>query len=106
GIFAPILYASPNQVTAVVPYGVAGDNVQVVGQYQSLITLTTSVPLTATAPAFFTADSSGKGQAAAVNQDNLSNSPSHPAPIASVITLYATGEGQTSPSGIDGKLGS
>lgn len=106
GIFAPILYASPGQVSAVVPYGVSGENVQVVGQYQSLITLTTSVPLTATAPAFFTADSSGKGQAAAVNQDNLSNSPSHPAPIGSVITLYATGEGQTSPSGIDGKLGS
>jgi uncharacterized protein (TIGR03437 family) len=31
------------------------------------------------------------------------NGPSTPAPIGSVISLFATGEGQTSPQGVDGK---
>jgi uncharacterized protein (TIGR03437 family) len=50
-------------------------------------------------------DSTGKGQAAAVNQDGSINSASHPAPIGSYVSLFATGEGQTSPSGVDGKPG-
>jgi uncharacterized protein (TIGR03437 family) len=104
GTFGPVLYASATQVTAVVPYGVSGSPVQVVVQYQSRIVLTASAPLAATAPALFTADSSGKGQALAINQDGSANGTSHPAPPGSTLTLYATGEGQTSPPGIDGKL--
>jgi uncharacterized protein (TIGR03437 family) len=106
GIFAPILYASAGQITAIVPYGVSGSNVQVVAAYQSLITLSTSVALAPSAPALLTADASGHGQAAAVNASGQANNASHPAPIGSVITLYGTGEGQTSPAGMDGKLGS
>jgi uncharacterized protein (TIGR03437 family) len=45
------------------------------------------------APALFTSDASGKGQAAAINQDNTVNGPSNPAPIGSVVALYATGGG-------------
>lgn len=106
GIFAPVLYASAKQVTAIVPYGVSGPNAQVVAEYQSLITLSTSVPLASSAPALLTADSSGRGQAAAVNAGNQPNNASHPASTGTVVTLYATGEGLTSPAGIDGKLGS
>src|SRR6202035_2236751 len=40
---------------------------------------------------------------AAVNQDGSINSAGHPAPIGSFISLFATGEGQTSPAGVDGK---
>ena len=103
GIFAPILYASANQVTAVVPYGVAGPSAQVVASFQSLITLSTSVGVASAAPALFTINSSGTGQAVATNQDGSANGPAHPAVPGSVITLYATGEGQTSPAGIDGQ---
>ncbi len=103
GIFAPVLYASATQVTAVVPYGVSGQSVPVVASYQSLITLSTSAPLAASAPALFTADSSGLGQAVAANQDGSSNGALRPAPAGNPITLYATGEGQTSPAGVDGK---
>jgi uncharacterized protein (TIGR03437 family) len=105
GIFAPILYASAKQITAVVPYGVSGANAQVAVQYQSLIPLSVPVPLAPAVPAFLTADSSGHGQAAAINADGLANSVSHPAAGGSVVSLYATGEGQTSPAGIDGKIG-
>jgi uncharacterized protein (TIGR03437 family) len=105
GIFAPILYASARQITAIVPYGIAGPTIQVAAQYQSLITLSTSVPMAASAPAFLTADSSGHGQISAVNSTGEPNSLGRPAATGSVITLYATGEGPTSPAGVDGKIG-
>ena len=103
GIAGPILYASANQVTAIVPYGVSGQSVQVTGSYQNAITVSTSVPLAAAAPALFTVDNSGTGQAVAANQDGSANTAKNPAAAGSLITLYATGEGQTSPNGIEGK---
>jgi uncharacterized protein (TIGR03437 family) len=54
-------------------------------------------------PGVFTADSSGSGQAAALNQDGSYNDAGHPAPAGSFVTLFVTGEGQTVPAGIDGK---
>ena len=52
-------------------------------------------PSAATAPGVFTADGSGRGQAAAVNQDGTRNGPGAPAAGGSVLSLFATGEGQT-----------
>jgi len=103
GISAPILYASAGQLTAIVPYAVSGQSLQVAGSYLGSATFSISVPLAASAPALFTADSTGIGPALAANQDGSSNSTTHPAAAGSVITLYATGEGQTSPGGIDGQ---
>ena len=45
------------------------------------------------------ADSSGQGQAAALNQDGALNSAENPAAAGSVVVLYGTGEGQTDPPG-------
>jgi uncharacterized protein (TIGR03437 family) len=57
------------------------------------------------APALFTADSSGKGQAAASNQDGTVNGAAHPAKVGSYISLWLTGAGQTNPAGVDGLPG-
>ena len=38
-----------------------------------------------------------------VNQDGSINSDKNPAPQGSIVVLYATGEGQTSPAGVTGK---
>jgi uncharacterized protein (TIGR03437 family) len=59
-------------------------------------------PVAETSPVIFTANSSGSGQAAVLNEDGTLNSPSRPAPRGSIVTLFATGEGQTVPNGIDG----
>jgi uncharacterized protein (TIGR03437 family) len=58
----------------------------------------------AAAPAFFTADASGAGQVAALNQDGTLNGPQSGAPAGSIVALYATGEGQTGPGGVDGRI--
>jgi len=53
-------------------------------------------------PGLFTLDSSGRGPAAALNEDNSLNSASNPAARGSVVVLWGTGEGETNPAGIDG----
>jgi len=40
-----------------------------------------------------------------VNSDRTVNTAANPAKIGASIILYATGEGQTSPGGVDGKVG-
>jgi CheY-like chemotaxis protein len=54
------------------------------------------------APALFTLDSSGRGQAAMLNDSGCCNSASNPAARGSIAALYATGEGQTNPPGVTG----
>ena len=103
GIPAPILYTSATQVAAVVPYAVTGAGAQLTVTYQGQAAPPPTVAVADSAPGLFTADSTGNGQAAAVNENGSINSASTPASIGSVISLFATGEGQTSPRGSDGK---
>ena len=103
GLSAPIIYTSVTQVAAIVPYEISGTTAQVTLTYQGQTSARIGVNVASSASGVFTLDSSGMGQAAAVNQDGSINSAAHPAPPGSIISLYATGEGQTSPAGVDGK---
>ncbi|MBV9400856.1 MAG: hypothetical protein JO062_22955 [Bryobacterales bacterium] len=107
GIAAPLIYVSASQVNAIVPFGGAIDattTVQVVSN--GIESATWQVPLAVSAPAIFTGNSTGKGQAAALNQDNSVNGLSNPAARGTVIQLYATGGGLTHPPGTTGTLAS
>ena len=103
GTPAPIIYTWAMQVAAIVPYSVSSTSTQATVTYQGQTTLPFSVNVATVAPGLFTLDSTGKGQAAAVNEDGSINTAGHPAPIGSYISLFATGEGQTSPTGVDGQ---
>ena len=104
GVAAPLIYTSATQVAAVAPYGITGPSVQATVSYQGQSSVPATIQVVPSAPGLFTADGSGTGQAAATNQDGSVNSPSNPAPIGTVISLYATGGGQTSPVGLDGQV--
>ncbi|HVW84942.1 MAG TPA: hypothetical protein VHB50_09685 [Bryobacteraceae bacterium] len=105
GVAAPLIYVSSNLVAAIAPYELEGaTTANIVVNYQGNNSATTVVPVTSVAPGLFTATATGAGQAAAVNQDGSLNSASNPAHVGSIISLYATGEGQTNPRGADGKL--
>ncbi len=117
GIAAPIIYTSAGQVSAVVPFGITGSTAQVIVQYRGQPPAQATVPVAVAAPALFTADYSGSGQALALNQDgstngncppNLPGTPVHascfPTGLNTLITLFITGAGQTSPGGIDGQI--
>jgi uncharacterized protein (TIGR03437 family) len=114
GTPAPMIYTSSTQVAAIVPYaitpicGVPTSEVTVTVTYQGQSSATIEVFTTLnsfSAPGLFTLDSTGQGQAAAINQDNVTvNTAATPAKVGDVISLFATGEGQTTPAGVDGKL--
>lgn len=103
GIAAPMIYTSATQVAAIVPYEVTGTSAQVTVTYQGQTSASATVAVAGSAPGLFTGGSTGQGQAAAVNQNGSINSSSTPVPIGSIISLFASGEGQTSPAGVDGK---
>jgi uncharacterized protein (TIGR03437 family) len=104
GIPAPMIYTWATQVAAIVPYGITGTTAQVTVTYQGQTSAAASVSIAPSAPGVFSLDSTGQGQAAAINQDGITvNGAASPAKIGDYISLYATGEGQTTPTGLDGK---
>jgi uncharacterized protein (TIGR03437 family) len=105
GVAGPLLYTTPGQVGVVAPYAVAGGSQQVVVESAGAASAPVAVAVAPTVPGVFTADRSGRGQAAAVNQDGTQNGTANPAAAGSELSLYATGEGQTLPAGVDGKSG-
>jgi uncharacterized protein (TIGR03437 family) len=105
GVQAPLIYVSSTLVAAVAPYELQGaTTASIAVSYQGNLSSTTVVPVTSAAPGIFTANATGLGPAAAVNQDGTLNSASNPASRGSFISLYVTGEGQTSPAGVNGKI--
>lgn len=105
GYPAPLIYVQANQAGAVVPYEIAGQtSTQVQVSYEGQISNAVTVPVVLAEPGVFTLNYSGSGPGAILNQDGSLNSSSNPAAVGSLVYLFATGEGQTSPAGIDGKL--
>ena len=104
GLAAPVIYASPAQASVVVPFALSGQSVQVSVQSQNQTAAPVTLPVAAAAPGLFTADASGHGQAAALNQNLQPNSAANPAARGSLLSLFATGFGQASPSATDGAL--
>jgi sugar lactone lactonase YvrE len=98
GTPAPMVYAWATQTSAIVPYEVAGATAQITVLYEGQTTAAFSVPIASSAPEVFSFDSTGRGQAAAINQDGTTiNDAANPANVGDIISLYATGEGQTTP---------
>jgi uncharacterized protein (TIGR03437 family) len=105
GTAAPMIYASSTQVSAVVPYemaSVASPSVWIkyAGQASNAYQLTT----TATVPGLFTQNASGSGPGAILNQDNSVNGPGNRAAKGSIVQVFMTGEGQTSPPSVTGAI--
>jgi uncharacterized protein (TIGR03437 family) len=93
GTPAALIYSSTGQINAVVPYEVAGKSSTVLQvTYQGKTTNSVSLPVAASSPGSF----------AITNQDGSVNSAANPSPANGVLVLYGTGEGQTSPPGVDG----
>jgi uncharacterized protein (TIGR03437 family) len=66
--------------------------------------LVAGVDVVASKPGIFTLNGSGSGQAAVLNQDGSINSPRNPADPGSVVSLFLTGTGQTSPPSVEGEI--
>ena len=100
---APLIYSSAGQVSVIVPYEIAGNAMTSVSiQYLNLRSSGVSVPVATSSPGIFTTN--GTSQGAILNQDSSVNSANNGADPGSIVSIFATGEGQTSPSGIDGTI--
>jgi uncharacterized protein (TIGR03437 family) len=104
GIAAPLVYTSASQVAAIVPYAVSGTSAQMTVSYQGQVSSAFAVTVAASAPGLFTVNETGAGQLATVNAvTGVFNDAAHPAKAGDYLELFATGEGQTTPAGVDGK---
>lgn len=105
GMLAPLLYVSSTQTNTIVPFAVAGNtSTHVVVTYNGNLAWQISLPVNEASPGLFTSDSSGRGQAAVLNQDFGTNSISNAAARGSIVMMFATGAGQTDPPGVDGMI--
>jgi uncharacterized protein (TIGR03437 family) len=105
GFACPLTYVSATQVNAVVPYEIAplvsgSVLVKYLGQTSNGVT----VNIATTSPGILTFAGTGTGPAAALNSNNSVNAPSNPASRGDTVVFYLTGEGQTAPSGVTGKV--
>src|ERR1019366_277151 len=100
-----MISASASQVSAVVPYEIkvltsATVLVKFLGQSSNGVL----VNVATTVPGVFTANSSGTGPGAIANSNGSTNAPANPATRGNTVVVYLTGEGETSPSGVTGKV--
>lgn len=105
GYPAPMIYASSTLLSVVVPYEVAGQItpsvlVKFLGQASNGFPLTAAVAV----PGIFTQNASGTGPGAILNQDSSVNGPSAPAAKGSIVQVFMTGEGKTTPTAVTGKV--
>jgi uncharacterized protein (TIGR03437 family) len=96
---------SPTQINVFVPYWLEpGKSAAVIVQADTVASPPVIVPVGSAAPGLATADQSGTGQGAILNQDLSINGPANPAARGSVISLFGTGEGNVSPYMLSGDL--
>jgi uncharacterized protein (TIGR03437 family) len=105
GTPAPIIYTSAQQVNAVVPYEVSGRlSTRVQVEYRGQRSQEIVLQVAETAPAIFSANSTGRGQGAVLNQTGALNGPNNPEQRGRVIVIYATGMGVTNPGTQTGRI--
>ncbi|HEU0123779.1 MAG TPA: DVUA0089 family protein, partial [Bryobacteraceae bacterium] len=98
-----VLYAGDTQINIVVPGDVPVGNGQPFRIQRGATTLAfANVDIVASAPALFTSNQSGSGQAAVLNQNYGVNAPATPAQRGSYIMIYGTGFGVANAPGGDG----
>lgn len=101
---APLVYAVRGQISAVVPYEVAGKQIAyIVVEQDGVKSRPMPVAVSSAAPGIFTV-SGGVGPAVVLNQDTTLNSQGNAAARDSIVVFFATGEGQTNPAGVNGRL--
>jgi trimeric autotransporter adhesin len=105
GVAAPLIYVSATQINAIVPYEIAGRAVtEVLTIFNGAASAPFLLSVADTAPAIFTDGENGTGQGAILNQNGTVNGASNPAAPGSIISIYATGEGQLNPPGVTGSV--
>ena len=99
---APLLWVQDTQINTVAPWSLTpGQNTQVCVSYNSSVANCLTWAVAQAVPGVFMADGT---YALAMNQDESLNSANNPAPVGTIVTVWATGLGPISPAQADGTL--
>ena len=105
GYPAPILYTSAGQINAIVPYELAGaSNASIEATFGSARSNSVTLPVVSSAPGIFSVNATGQGPGAILDVNYNLVSTTNPVSAGSAIQIFATGQGQTSPAGVDGLI--
>jgi uncharacterized protein (TIGR03437 family) len=101
------IFVSATQINVTVPYEVASfATANVIVEFNGIQSTAVQVRVTDVVLGLYTLNSTGSGQAAAVNGNLTYNGPPStttiPAPQGGIVTLYATGGGQSVPASVTG----
>jgi uncharacterized protein (TIGR03437 family) len=100
-----IVARAPNQINVFVPHSAVNfSSLQITVDVDGVTSTPVTVPVAPSAFGISTANASGSGQGAIFNQDGSLNSHANPAARGSIVTLFGTGEGVTTPILPDGAL--
>jgi uncharacterized protein (TIGR03437 family) len=102
GVPAPLVFCWYYQVNVQVPYEVASrQTTSVQLMYRGIPSNVVQLSVTPAAPGIFT-KTTGGAEASLFNQDGSINGPLSPATRGSIVSLFATGGGQTTPPSVTG----
>jgi uncharacterized protein (TIGR03437 family) len=108
GIAAPLLYASNGQVNLITPSALSGKSTtQVCAVVNDAVANCFEMPVQPAAPGIFSSGKLYDGSipyAVALNQDGTINSQQNPAASGSIVSLFVTGLGATTPAVPDGSV--
>ncbi|MBN8732111.1 MAG: hypothetical protein J0L64_16340 [Acidobacteria bacterium] len=94
GVAAPLLSVSATRIQAMVPFEIAGlTRLEVQVANQNVQSDVTTLALADNAPILFTADGSGRGRGAFLNQNGSVNGPGSGATRGTAVLLYGAGGG-------------
>ena len=99
GTPAPLLYASKNQINAIVPSLTAPAGAMVTIEHDGSVFASSSVVVAPVAPGIPLQQDGIRGEASVINHDGTLNSAANPAPSGSVVSLFVFG---VNPSGAPG----
>jgi trimeric autotransporter adhesin len=105
GTAAPVIAVTNGQINVMVPYGVSGRATTAVQvSYLGVTSPAISYNVVTTVPGVYTLNQTGSGQGAILDQALSVNGSNNPAAPGSVVAVYMTGEGITTPPSTTGQL--
>jgi uncharacterized protein (TIGR03437 family) len=105
GLPAAIYYVSPTQISAIVPYGVAGPIAQIEVTNNNVLSNVVTAYVGVTEPGVFTQNQNGTGYGSIEHLDGSVVTAANPAAIGETLSVYLTGLGAVSPAVADGAPG-
>jgi uncharacterized protein (TIGR03437 family) len=105
GVYAPICSVYPNQISAVVPYGVTGTVAKVQVFNNNVPSNVVTSWISQTSPGVLTQSQNGIGYGDALHNDGSMVNDQKPAQIGETVALFLTGLGVVSPIVNDGAPG-